>query len=1589
MRIDRRVVAFVAAAVMVSGQAVMGGADATSMPAALRSAAPTVPPSDPVAASPESPAAEAGSTPPTDPVEASKQTEAERDRMTPTTAGEPVFAQRGDTTIMLPPDPATVVAPETPTAPVPASVTVTRASDAATSSASASPTESPSSLAPQAVSPAAVAPQVSGVVTSGGAPLSGATVISVSSCNSTTPLTTTTTAANGTYTLGLTASVYSYDLRYVRFSAAGKVPETFDDGSCVGFPVHLSQAYTNVNADLAPAGTISGTVTREDANPLGSVTVTASTFGFSATTTTTGAYTLQDLPPGVYTVFFNASDSDLFDEYYNGTRVYQQSAFVTVTGGATASGISASLTPLPAPGTIQGTVVDELAAPLGSVTVTAYLLTIDSLYGYEYWTDVDAVLTNPDGTYSLPLAPGSYRIGFDKSGYAPQYFEASAMFDTASNIPVASGVASAGIDATMLNASSISGVVTGAGAAPLDGAAVRFGTVNPAGYFEPFEYFGQLTGPDGSFTIPDVPPGDWAVEFSMAGYITEYWNNTLDASTATLLPVPASTDVTAVSAQLALGGSISGNVSSAGGPVQYAQVFACRSGATDCTYAQTDANGDYTIDALRSASYVVQFSAYSLASEYYNNKSSAALADLVAVTAPATTSGIDAVLAAGVANGGSLSGVVTGAGGFPLGSAQVQANGQSTYTNASGQYSFPSLLPGAYFLTVWSSYYITEYWSNVTDPLLASAVTVTSGGSLTANIELAPMPAASGATISGTATAPYGGAIQVTAARVGGPNLGYQPYSQTSYIASGAPYTFTVVPGTYDVCFYGVGAPQKCVQSVVVANGANVPVNATLAKTSTVKFTVTESNGSPAHSGSVSPCYAYVDPTIEYDSYGFDYCFDFLSAQVTNGVTKWSGEPGTYQFRVSTPNGSLVTPYIVVPPGASTVPITMPAPVPNTASISGTVRGPDGQPIAGVPVYAGSGGETVTAADGSYLLSGLRAAPQTVDFGPYGTAPVPYRREGFRDDTQGFGSLVSPPAGGTLSGVNARLDALTAVSGTGPAGRQVCVGIYFLTDCTTTSPAGAFTIFTQPGQTVNLCDPISSNCFLVNGSTTPISIGWRPITGLVLTDASAGGGTISGSLSWNGGAAPPNMQVLIQGVAGTAVANYSTSVTITGSSYSVSNLPAGSYTVAAQPQYFAADILARGSYYRTAGSTNRASLATPVTVTAGGTTSGINIAIQRAGRLKVTVTSSGIPVPNSYVSFSSDNWSFSKTRAADGTVTLPYVSGDGVASAWRVGGTEADGDAVVNVTAAAGVETAVSIPLPAATRPDRPASLTATAGTGSASLTWTAPASTGGSPITGYVVQVDPAPLRQPATYNVTGTSLQIIGLTNASRYTFSVRAANSVGAGPPKLAQTIPNGCIGTPFTDIGSTYVFCEAIDWMVGRGITTGFANSTFAPQQPINRDAMAAFLFRFAGEPTTPASTACGPSASVGPFTDVPPNYVFCRAIEWMKQTGITSGYPDGTFRPQQPINRDAMSAFLFRFAGSPTSPTSTACGPSASVGPFTDVPPNYVFCRAIEWMKQTGITTGYPNGTFLPGQPINRDAIAAFLFRFDDKNIAIG
>ncbi|PMC76957.1 S-layer homology domain-containing protein [Brachybacterium sp. UMB0905] len=194
-------------------------------------------------------------------------------------------------------------------------------------------------------------------------------------------------------------------------------------------------------------------------------------------------------------------------------------------------------------------------------------------------------------------------------------------------------------------------------------------------------------------------------------------------------------------------------------------------------------------------------------------------------------------------------------------------------------------------------------------------------------------------------------------------------------------------------------------------------------------------------------------------------------------------------------------------------------------------------------------------------------------------------------------------------------------------------------------------------------------------------------------------------------------------------------------------------------------------------------------------------------------------------------------------------------------------------------------------------------------------------------------------------------------------------GVGIPE--EHLPEEDPTSPFVDVDPSDEHFEAMLWAYDSGVARGWADGTYRPLTAVNRDAMAAFLHRLAGEPAVTL-----PKTS--PFSDVAPSAEHYAAIIWAHQEGITTGWSDGTFRPTAPIARDAMAAFVYRFAGSPD-----AAAPD--VDPFTDVSKTSKFAKEIAWMKAEGIAEGWSDGTYRPLQDVKRDAMAAFLYRLQVEN----
>lgn len=170
--------------------------------------------------------------------------------------------------------------------------------------------------------------------------------------------------------------------------------------------------------------------------------------------------------------------------------------------------------------------------------------------------------------------------------------------------------------------------------------------------------------------------------------------------------------------------------------------------------------------------------------------------------------------------------------------------------------------------------------------------------------------------------------------------------------------------------------------------------------------------------------------------------------------------------------------------------------------------------------------------------------------------------------------------------------------------------------------------------------------------------------------------------------------------------------------------------------------------------------------------------------------------------------------------------------------------------------------------------------------------------------------------------------------------------------------------FDDVTEKTPHYEDIKWMKESGITTGYPDGTFRPSADTARADLAAFLHRLSG-------------TSI--FKDVTIKTAHAEDIWWMAAKGISTGFPDGTFRPLNGVKRCDMAAFLCRLVNGIT----YAYEPSEEdVRRFSDVDWQTPHCREIWWMAHMGITTGYDDGTFRPAATLKRCDAAAFLHRVD-------
>jgi hypothetical protein len=103
------------------------------------------------------------------------------------------------------------------------------------------------------------------------------------------------------------------------------------------------------------------------------------------------------------------------------------------------------------------------------------------------------------------------------------------------------------------------------------------------------------------------------------------------------------------------------------------------------------------------------------------------------------------------------------------------------------------------------------------------------------------------------------------------------------------------------------------------------------------------------------------------------------------------------------------------------------------------------------------------------------------------------------------------------------------------------------------------------------------------------------------------------------------------------------------------------------------------------------------------------------------------------------------------------------------------------------------------------------------------------------------------------------------------------------------------------------------------------------------------------------------AKAASFDDVAKDHPNYDAIEYLKDKGVVSGYEDGTFKPEDPINRAAAAKIIDTAFNINTTKEYSEF--------FSDVKKSNWFFPYVMAGKEAGFINGYGDGTFLPNKQV--------------------
>ncbi|GEM_PF-1200233 len=218
---------------------------------------------------------------------------------------------------------------------------------------------------------------------------------------------------------------------------------------------------------------------------------------------------------------------------------------------------------------------------------------------------------------------------------------------------------------------------------------------------------------------------------------------------------------------------------------------------------------------------------------------------------------------------------------------------------------------------------------------------------------------------------------------------------------------------------------------------------------------------------------------------------------------------------------------------------------------------------------------------------------------------------------------------------------------------------------------------------------------------------------------------------------------------------------------------------------------------------------------------------------------------------------------------------------------------------------------------------------------------------------------------NLPGSSFEVVDEANLQVAPNSGQALQDVTATPAVTATPLPT-LAAYEFYDVPPGSLWYTYVHDLAQQGIVNG-SGGYFRPNANTTRAEFAKMSVLSFG---IAAYTPTAPS-----FGDVPASSIFYRYIEAAAHVGVITGYPDGSFRPNNSVSRAQVAVIVQRAKGWPAA---TPANPS-----FSDVPRSYFAFGAIEALAGRAVISGAACGSticFRPNDNIRRGEVSKVLYQ---------